>query len=40
VALLLASVILLLLLGIFRALDRSFGPIVHTRGDVGAPSDS
>ena len=40
VALLFATVILVLLLGIFRALDRSFGPIVHNRGDVEASSDS
>ena len=38
VTLLLATVILLLLLGIFWALDRAFGPIMPKRGTVGEPS--
>ena len=40
VTLLLATVIFFLLLWIFRALDRSFGPIVHKRGDDDVASGS
>jgi len=38
VVLLLATVILLLLLRIFRALDGAFSPVMHNRGDVAGPS--
>ena len=38
VTFLLPTVILLLLLGIFRALDRAFRPIMQKRGDVEAPA--
>jgi hypothetical protein len=38
VTLLLATVIFLLVLGIFRAVDRSLSTIMPTRGDTGTPS--
>ena len=38
VAFLLATVIFLLLFGIFRAVDRTFGPIMPKRGVVDLPS--
>jgi len=37
VALLLTAVMVLLLLGIFRAMDRPFGTIMPKRGDVDSP---
>ena len=40
VAFLLATVVFLLLLWIFRAMDGAFSPIVDKRGDVEAPSVS
>jgi len=40
VTFLLATVIFLLIFWIFWALDRAFGPIVHKRGVVAAPSAS